>query len=162
MNYIVELAEINDIDTILKIYSDRMKWFKENEIKQWSRYLENHPKQEFIESIKNNNFYIIKQNDDIIGCFELSHFNSNWNNNNMYAYYLNKIVTKVGYRNLGKTILDTVKRIAKNDGKKYLRLDCLKSNNRLNEIYEKYGFKFVRYGKNEKYSYALRELKIGE
>lgn len=47
MNCKVELANLNDIESILKLYSERMIWFKENNIKQWSRYLENHPKSEF-------------------------------------------------------------------------------------------------------------------
>ena len=48
------------------------------------------------------------------------------------------------------------------DRMKYLRLDCLRFNEKLNEIYEEHGFKLVRYGKNERYSYSLRELKIDE
>lgn len=55
MNYIVELAKVKDIDSILELYSDRMKWFKDNNIKQWSKYLQNHPKEEFIEAIDNMN-----------------------------------------------------------------------------------------------------------
>ena len=128
MNYTIELAKIKDISLILKLYLDRMKWFKDNEIKQWSRYLENHPKDEFIESINNNNFYIIKKNNEIIACFELSHFNSNWNDKNPSAYYINKIVTKVGYKNLGKIVFENAKKIAKRDNMKYLRLDCLRFN----------------------------------
>lgn len=72
MEYIVELANINDIDIILELYSERMKWFKENNIKQWSRYLENHPRSEFIEAINNKDYYILKKENQIIAGFELS------------------------------------------------------------------------------------------
>ena len=34
MDYIVELANISDIDSILELYSERMQWFKDNNIKQ--------------------------------------------------------------------------------------------------------------------------------
>ncbi len=34
MNYTCELANIEDLDTILNLYSERTQWFKENEIKQ--------------------------------------------------------------------------------------------------------------------------------
>lgn len=33
MDYIVELANISDIDSILELYSERMQWFKDNNIK---------------------------------------------------------------------------------------------------------------------------------
>ena len=32
MNYIIELAKLNDIEYIIKLYSERMQWFKENNI----------------------------------------------------------------------------------------------------------------------------------
>lgn len=162
MNYKIELAEIKDIDSILELYSDRMKWFKDNNIKQWSRYLQNHPKEEFEEAIQNKNFYIVKQNDELVAGFELSTNSMDWNDNITPAYYIYKVVTKVGHKNLGQVIFDKCKELAKLNGKKYLRLDCLKSNEILNNIYEEHNFKLVRYGKNERYSYSLRELKVDE
>lgn len=162
MNYIVALAEMKDIDSILTLYSDRMKWFKDNNIKQWSRYLQNHPKEEFKEAIQNKNFYIVKQNDELVAGFELSTNSKDWSDNITPAYYIYKVVTKVGHKNLGQVIFDKCKELAKRDGKKYLRLDCLKSNQKLNDIYESHNFKLIRYGHNERYSYSLRELKIGE
>ena len=160
MNYLVELASIEDIGQILQLYSDRMKWFKENEIKQWSRYLQNHPKEEFIKAIENKNYYIIKLGSELIAGFELSTDSKDWNDNTLQAYYIYKVVTKVGYKKVGKVIFDICIEIAKRDGRKYLRLDCLKSNQKLNDIYENYGFKLIRYGSNDRYSYSLREMEI--
>ena len=162
MNYIVELANINDIDSILELYSERMKWFKENNIKQWSKYLENHPRSEFVEAIENKNYYIIKQDNEIIAGFELSTNSKDWNDDITPAYYIYKVVTKVGHKNIGDFLFETCNEMAKTDGKKYLRLDCLKSNEKLNNIYENHNFKLIRYGHNERYSYSLRELKIDE
>lgn len=68
----VELANISDIDFILELYSERMQWFKDNNIKQWSKYPTNHPKSEFEEAINNKNYYIIKNNDKIVAGFEVS------------------------------------------------------------------------------------------
>lgn len=143
MEYIVELANINDIDIILELYSERMKWFKENNIKQWSRYLENHPRSEFIEAINNKDYYILKKENQIIAGFELSTNSKDWKDNTTSAYYIYKVVTKIGYKNVGKVIFDKCKEIAKKDGKEYLRLDCLKSNEKLNDIYESHNFKLI-------------------
>lgn len=162
MNYETELANINDIDSIIRLYSERMKWFKDNNIKQWSKYLNNHPKSEFEKAINNGNYYIIKQNDEIVAGFELSTNSKEWNDDTTPAYYIYKVVTKVGYKNLGQFIFEKCKEIAKLDGKKYLRLDCLKSNKKLNNIYKNYNFQLVKCRKNDQYSYSLRELKIDE
>jgi ribosomal protein S18 acetylase RimI-like enzyme len=162
MNYTIEIADISDIDSILKLYSERMQWFKDNNIKQWNKYLTNHPKSEFEGAINNKNYYIIKNNEEIIGGFELSTNSKDWEDNITPAYYIYKVVTKVGYKNIGDFIFEKCKEMAKSNGKKYLRLDCLKSNEKLNDIYESHNFKLVRYGNNERYSYSLRELKIDE
>ncbi|MBQ3352681.1 GNAT family N-acetyltransferase [Candidatus Saccharibacteria bacterium] len=139
-----------------------MEWFKDNEIKQWSKYLQNHPKEEFLEAIENKNFYIIKVNNELVAGFEISTNSKDWNDDTTPAYYIYKVVTKVGHKDLGQIIFDKCKELAKRDGKKYLRLDCLKSNEKLNKIYEEHNFKLVRYGKNDKYSYSLREMKVDE
>lgn len=162
MNYIIELADLNDINIILDLYKERIKWFKDNNIRQWSKYLINHPKSEFEELINNKNYYILKSNDKIIAGFVISDNNKEWNDNNHSAYYISKVVTKVGYKNVGIYIFKECKKIAKRDGKKYLRLNCIKSNEKLNNIYEMHNFKLIRHGSNERYTYSLREYKIDE
>ena len=148
MDYTIELANMKDIDYILALYSDRMKWFKDNNIKQWSRYLQNHPKEEFVEAIENKNFYIIKQNNILVAGFELSTNSKDWNDDITPAYYIYKVVTKVGHKNLGQVIFDKCKELAKRDGKKYLRLDCLKSNQKLGINYSYYNDNFTIYIQN--------------
>lgn len=162
MNYTIELAKLSDIDSILELYSERIKWFKDNNIRQWGKYLINHPKSEFEELINNNNYYIIKINNEIIAGFELSFDSKYWKDNNTPAYYIYKVVTKVGTKNIGNIIFKECKGIAKLNNKKYLRLDCLKSNEKLNNIYESHNFKLIRYGHNDSYEYSLREFEIDE
>lgn len=99
-NIIWEKATIDDIDEIINLYAERMKWFKENGINQWSKYLTNHPKEQFIKAIKNGNFYILKKDNEIIAGFEISTDSNFWNDNRPNAYYLYKVVSKVGYKNI--------------------------------------------------------------
>lgn len=162
MNYIIELAKMKDIDYIIKLYSERIQWFKENNIKQWGNYLNNQLISEFEEDINNKNYYIIKDNDKIIAGFEMSTNSKEWKDNSTLAYYIYKLVTKVGYKNVGNFIFQKCKEIAKSNGMKYLRLDCLKSNEKLNEIYEKHNFKLIRHGCNDGYEYSLRECNIDD
>lgn len=160
MSYTIELSNINDIDAIIKLYSDRMKWFKEKNIKQWSRYLNHHPKEEFIETIRNKDLYVVKEDTTIVACFELSTDSRYWNDNLTPAYYIYKLVTKVGYKDLGNIIFQKCLEYAKQDNKECIRIDCLKSNKKLNDIYEKHNFKLIKYGCIGSYYFSLRELKV--
>lgn len=162
MNMKIEIAKYSDLSSILNLYSERMKWFQDHHIKQWSRYLLNHPIQEFEEAIEGKRYYVIKENGEIIAGFELSTDSKEWNDNITPAYYIYKVVTKVGHKGVGKVIFDKCKEMARENGKKYLRLDCLKSNEKLNALYEKHNFRLIRYGCNERYHYSLRELKIDQ
>ena len=65
-----------------------MQWFRENEIKQWSRYLENHSKSEFEEVISKGNYFILENNNKIIVGFELSTDSKYWNDSKTKAYYI--------------------------------------------------------------------------
>lgn len=113
---------------------------------------------EFKEAIENGNYYIIKEQENIIAGFELSTNSEIWEDEITPAYYLYKVVTKVGYKGIGKAIINKSKEMAKKDGKKYIRLNCLKSNAKLNQIYESYDFQTIRYSKK----FSLKELKIKE
>ena len=157
-----ERACIDDLENILYLYRERMQWFKEKEIKQWSKYLEHHPKEEFIDVINNSNYFILKKNNEIIAGFELSTDSKYWKDEKTKAYYIYKLVIKVGYKNIGELIFEICKNVAKNNNMNYLRLDCLKNNPILNEIYNNHGFKFIKNGYEDYYSYSLRELKIDE
>lgn len=152
----IEKATIKDIDEIINLYVERMQWFKDNNIKQWSKFLTNHPKEQFIQVIENGDYYIKKINDEIIAGFEVSSNSHFWNDDITNAYYLYKVVSKVGYKNIGSEIFRCAKKITRQDGKKYLRTECLATNKKLNDIYEKNGFKFVKDG-YDYYHYNLRE-----
>ena len=156
-----EKANIKDIDEIINLYAERMNWFKERGIKQWNRYLTNHPKEQFIQVIEKGSYYILKSNDEIIAGFEISIDSHFWNDNKTNAYYLYKVVSKVGYRNIGSEIFKNAKNITRLNGKRYLRTECVTSNKKLNEIYEKNGFKYIKEGRDY-YHYTLREWKLDE
>ena len=154
-NYLFSKATLDDLDKLLDLCKERTNWFKEKGIKQWSKYLEHHPKEEFIDVIENGYFFIIKEKDNIIGGFELSTNRKYLRDDLTDAYYIYKLVTKINYKNVGNC-----KNIAINNNKSKLRLDCLKNNERLNIIYENYGFRLIKTGYEDSYSYALREYNI--
>lgn len=159
-NIIFEVANIHQLDEIYELYNSRTDWFKENNIKQWSRYIIRH-KNEFPIAIENKNFYVLKKDNEIVAGFELSNNPGYFTKFNDYndSLYLNKIVSKVGYKGIGKYIFMICRDIAENNNKNYLSLDCVRWNNKLNRIYEEHGFKVVGYGKSD-YEYCLRKCNV--
>ena len=153
-------AELSEIDKILEVYLERMQWFKEKEIKQWGKYLEHHPKSEFEEVICKGNYFILERNNKIVAGFELSTDSKYWDDSRSKAYYIYKLVTRVGNKEIGNLVFDICKELAKANNKEYLRLDCFSSNKKLNDIYEKHNFKLVKTGCKDYYHYSLRECKI--
>lgn len=153
-------AELNEIDKILEVFSERMQWFREKKIKQWGKYLEHHPKSEFEEVICKRNYFILERNNEIVAGFELSTDSKYWDDNKTKAYYIYKLVTRVGNKGIGNIVFDICKDLAKANNKEYLRLDCLSTNKKLNDIYESHSFKLVKTGCKEYYHYSLRECKI--
>lgn len=154
-----EIANLKQLNEIYELYNSRTSWFKENNIKQWTRYIIRH-ENEFPIAIENKNYYILKKNNEIIAGVEISN-NPGYFEDNGEALYLNKVVSKVGYKNIGSFIFMICKDLAKSNNKKYLRLDCIKRNDKLNEIYEKHGFKLIGCGKSD-YEYCLRECNVYE
>ena len=159
-NLILRKATINDLDNILDLFTERIKWFKNNNIDQWSKYLEHHPKSEFEDVILNSNLFLLQNNSDIIATFELTTNSKYWFDTKTPAYYIYKVVIKHGYKQMGELIFDICIDIAKQNNKKYLRLSCLNSNTKLNDIYENHGFKFIKLGYDEYYTYSLRQQDI--
>lgn len=160
-NITFEKAIIKDIDEIINLYAERIRWFKEKEIKQWSKYLSNHPKEQFIQAIEKGNYYILKKDNEIIAGFEISKYSNFWNDTKSNSYYLYKQFQKQDIKILVIKYLKQQKNITKADGKDCLRIDCLTSNKKLNELYAKHGFEYVKEGKSY-YNYTLREWKVNK
>lgn len=158
-NLVFERAEAKQIDEIRNLYAERIQWFQEQNIRQWSEYLNRHSEEEFIKAIEQGNYYILKQDGKIVAGYELNEESKHWSTDIEQAYYLCKVVTKVGTKGIGKFLLDTAKDMVRKNNKIFLRLECLTYNEQLNHIYENYGFSFVK-NEYDGYHYTLREWKV--
>lgn len=137
------LAKESDIYEIELLFLERIRWFRKNNIEQWNGYLKRHNKYEFLNLINNRNYYLLKKNNSIVACFALTDQNDFWDNKDL-SYYLSKFLVKLGYKNIGKIAIEICKYLCYINNQDYLRLDCLKNNKKLNQIYENYGFKYVK------------------
>lgn len=156
---VLKIAKMSDLEDIMELYKERMQWFEDNEINQWSQYLKNHPKSEFIEIIEKENYFILVKDNQLIAAFELSERTNFWKDKDANAYYIYKLVTKIGFKNLGGIIFDICKELAKQNDKNYLRLECISTNEKLNQIYDNHHFKLIRQVMGY-YPYNLRECEV--
>lgn len=158
----IQLAKENEIPEILEIIKERCDWFEKNKIDQWgSWYYEDlYNEKYFKKMIKKYPLYIIKKEDEIIGTFLLkneddkTHWISPKN-----SYYLWHFVTKIGNPGLGEKILEFIENLARENQIKYLRLECMRSNPKINEYYQNHGFENKGEG-DEPYEYSLWEKEI--
>lgn len=157
----IELAKKEDIESIVAILKERCNWLKENNIDQWGDYYysEKYNANYFNEVMQLHKLYVVKQNNEVIGIFLLKDTDKTYWDNDDSAYYIHHLATKIGYSGLGKQIIEFIEKLAKLDSKKYIRLDCKKNNDGLNQYYQKQGFIYKGSGE-EPYSHNLWEKEI--
>ena len=155
----VTQAVAADLDEIWELYKRRTLWFRWKKQSQWTHYLLHHPKAEFLTRITNGEYYIVRKADQLIAGFSLSTDSENWQDDSANAWYLCRVVSLPGYKNIGEYITAQAKHLAVEAGVAYLRLECLHSNTRLNQIWEDLGFRFVREATAD-YHCSLRECAL--
>ncbi len=152
-------AKLNELDEIWDMYKERTLWFRFRKKSQWLHYLDRHPRSEFAGKIDNGEYYTVRLNGKLIGGFALSSDSENWEDDDTKARYLCRVVSRIGYRNLGNYMVEQAKKIGAKMKLKYLRLECVYSNSKLNEIWESLGFEFI-IDKEADYHCSLRQLRL--
>lgn len=162
MNYKIERAKENDIDIILNLIYERLKWFKEKNYVGWDidLYLDEYDKDYFLEQIKINELYALKINNKICGVMLLKKEYEDYWEYDIESYYIHHLGIDIHYRNLGNKLIEYAIKRCRETNKKSLRLDCYKESKFLNSYYASLGFKNVGNGIDDYYVYNLWEMKI--
>lgn len=156
----IRLAKIDDIELIMAILKERCDWLRANNINQWANnYLERYNENYFSEVMKLHKLYVVSQENKVIGVFLLKEEDKTYWKNDDSAYYIHHLATRIGYSGVGTKIIQFIEQLARKNSKKYIRLDCKKSNNELNQYYQKQGFIYKGTGE-EPYSYNLWEKEV--
>lgn len=158
---IARKAKPEEIDTIMRLYKDRVAWFKWKKISQWNSYLINHQPDEFLKHVIDGEYYVVEKDDEIIAGFVINEDAKYWDDQSKDSYYLHRVVTKPECRHIGEFIVDESIRLGKEAGKQSLRLECIFSNENLNMAWNNLGFKFVK-DIESIYHFSLRELKFSD
>ena len=160
MGHIFRLAEHSDINAIFQLYKKRIHWMNENDIRQWNvtGYLDVYPVDYYIRQQALDNLYVLEENNSIIGAVILLQEDVRWSENtNQSAFYVHNLVTDTGVSGAGKEILLEVEKIARQQGKYFVRLDCAIDNRFLNHYYGSLGYKIAGTCQEETYIGNRRE-----
>ena len=138
----IELAEINDINDIMKMIHDCANDLISKNIFQWN---EKYPSRDiFLSDIEKKNLFILKNNSGIIGCIALSHEkdieynNVKWltkDDKNLYVHRL-AVDPKFQKKGIGKLLMDFAEDYARNNKFISVRLDTFSKNERNNRFYK--------------------------
>ena len=138
----IELAEISDLDRIMKIIEACANYLISKKIFQWS---EKYPNREvFKDDIKKNELYVYKHKSEIIGCVvlcstkDIEYKDIEWlteGGKNLYIHRL-AVDPKFQKKGVGKSLMDFSEEYAQENGFKSIRLDTFSQNKRNNKFYK--------------------------
>ncbi len=142
---IIVKADILDIDDILNIINQAKAYLKSQNIDQWQE--PNYPNKEvFLNDIKNNNLYVLKDDDKVVGVFALASHDLNYNDISDGSWHsekdyvaIHRIAIDNAYKGKGltKMIFDYVK-----EKYCYIRIDTHKDNVSMKKCLAKNGFEY--------------------
>ncbi|MFD2045472.1 GNAT family N-acetyltransferase [Ornithinibacillus salinisoli] len=161
----VKIARKEDLEIVLDLLFQAAIWLQSKDTTQWDYYITDLEgnKEEVLESIKNNSTYIVEENGKAIATITLEDYPTDWdcdiwgeNANDPGVVYLHRIVVHRDHagKNIGYKLIEWAKEYVNEKDKKFIRFDCLASNQDLNNYYQKnYKRKGIAniYGQHSKY-----------
>lgn len=144
--YILETGTANDLASVYALIDARIRWMDEVGIEQWNKtaYWSCYPKTYYEEAVKAGILYVLRQKDtaQVVGAVVIHDHDRLWVDDKP-AYYIHNLVTASGHPGAGSAILEACERLATENRRACLRLDCAASNAKLNAYYEARGFRYV-------------------
>lgn len=143
MDHIFRSAELSDVDAVFQLYKKRICWMNEKGIRQWNvtEYLDAYPADYYVKQQSLGNLYVLAENNTIIGAVVLLQEDDRWMEKaDQPAFYVHNLVTDTGVSGAGKEILSEAETIARQQGKRFVRLDCAADNTFLNYYYGSLGY----------------------
>ena len=146
----IELAEITDLESVVKIINACATDLIRKNIFQWS---EKYPSRDiFKNDIESNVLYVFKDKSKIIGCIalcsnkDLEYKDVKWLTEDSKNLYIHRLAVDPKFQKLGvgKSLMDFTEMYAKKNGFKSIRLDTFSQNKRNNKFYK--SRKYVKLG----------------
>ncbi len=146
--YKIELAKIDEIYQIKKIYNLASEFLKNNNVDQWQN---DYPSIEIIQNdILKQQLYVLKEENELLGVMAFlkeeeptykNIYNGKWKTNNIY-YTIHRITVINKGKGLSKYLFDFAFNICLKDKVTSLRIDTHINNLVMQKTLKKYGFKY--------------------
>ncbi len=166
MDYILQKAAVDELEEIYGLYEERIRWMDEHGVRQWNvtGYLEMYPITYFEMQQKADRLYVLKdENGRISGAVVLLEEDPRWADR-LYeaAFYVHNLVAAPGARGAGREMLKEMERIARQENKEFLRLDCDVDSEFLNSYYGSQGFELAGNCEDGMYKGNRRQKKLSK
>ena len=166
MDYQFRAAEPEDVDDIIGIIQERIDWMDEKNLYQWNRtnYMQRYPREYFLGRIASHEFYLaVDPEGKTVGVMALLLEDGRWTEDEKKnCYYVHHLATRPQAKGAGKALLSFCEDLSLQEGKKVVRLDCQKGNDRLNAFYQSLGYQVVGPMVEGAYEGIKREKKLKE
>ncbi len=157
-----------EIPAMFDIILSRMKWMDTVGIKQWNVtiYDEVYPMSYYEEKRQKGEVFVLAHpvNGEIAAAAVLKSEDERWDSvpeiKDEPAFYLHNFATHIGAKGAGSVFLGLAEEYAKNQGKKYFRLDSADDNKILERYYTEKGYRPVGECIDGLYKGILRQKKI--
>jgi len=146
----ISLATNDEADVIIGLLKNVAEWLKLNHIDQWGYLRSGEADQEIRDCIKNNKTYVAKLHNKIVGTFTIYEQQNEWDS---YiwgdvpddAIYIHRLAVdrEASGKGIGRELLHWIEKNYPAENKKWIRLDCVAGNERLNRYYREQGYTFV-------------------
>lgn len=136
-----------EYEEIFDILCENARWLESKGIFQWPLDWLQSNQEEIRSSVNSGLYFKVEIDNHIAGIVEITERPDEiWAGDESQALYIHKLAIRRKYSNqcLGREILELIAKLANNQEKEYLRLDCVAHNTKLRQYYESFGFKFIK------------------
>lgn len=150
----ISKATPGDAGAALSILIWAAEWLRDQGIQQWGHYLDGSGEADLLAGIGRGEVYLVRQNGQAVATISLQPAASEWDQiiwgpDDGQAAYVHRLAIDRTFagQGLGDQMLDWAEAQSRALGKRYLRLDCVGQNERLNRYYSR-RFAFKGQGSN--------------
>lgn len=153
---------LDDLPDMYALIDARIRWMDETGIRQWNvtDYWGCYPPEHYEKAARAGCVYTLRDaRGALAAAAVLWEEDPRWPGDNPPAYYVHHLASALGAKGAGEALLDCCYRLAQENGKAYLRLDCAQDSPALNAYYQRQGFESAGFCVDGLYSGILRQKK---
>ena len=140
--YVFRKIRKEEIPQLFSLILQRIAWMDERGIQQWNvtNYTDAYPLEYYYDQYEKNVVFALVDHTDTLVCAAiLQDWDERWDDDTP-SIYLHNFVSQVGRKGVGEIFLNYAAQYAKQNGKRYFRLDSAVDNIALAQYYESHGF----------------------